>query len=439
MATGVSPTMIPPPVAAAPTASAADAQASPEKPFDSLLKAAPEISATAPATQPSATLAQQHEAHSVPGSIPIASSAFSDVLSQLVVSVGSEDAPTADATLPALPADATRDDDESTSPSDLIPQSLAAQAPIAPSPQQLPTSTTGLVSVDDGGAMPAIEGVPTTTPITGVVVAAAAAVPATAPSTANDQAPTLVTSVASAPAAAIPISENNSKPQASSPHTPHVLQQNDAPNLAAASALSTTVAAQSADDRASVAAPGDDGVAVEKMADGSVVAGGAGTLIARTADPAAKTVPPVLPQVMMPTRPESGFGDDFGARVSIMLDQGISHARIRINPEHLGAIDLQLRMEGDRVVAHFTSQHADVRAAIESSMPKLRDALSEQGMQLAQSFVGGQAAGQSGDGQRQTGTGGDFAALDTEDRATERAEVAAPIMSTKIGLVDVYA
>ena len=112
------------------------------------------------------------------------------------------------------------------------------------------------------------------------------------------------------------------------------------------------------------------------------------------------------------------FDEAIGARVSWLADQKIGHAHIRVTPHDMGAVDVRLQLDGDRVHASFSSAHADVRHALESSLPKLREMLGEQGLELAQADVGQQqsdprAAAGNGDG---TGTGnGEGPALSAAD------------------------
>ncbi|HEY5803031.1 MAG TPA: flagellar hook-length control protein FliK [Lysobacter sp.] len=105
----------------------------------------------------------------------------------------------------------------------------------------------------------------------------------------------------------------------------------------------------------------------------------------------------------VPTDPDAGFDDGFGARIAWMAEQRVGHAEIRLNPEHVGPIDVRVQLDGTRVSAEFHSAHAEVRQAIEASVPRLREMLGQQGLQLGHADVGqrhgstgsqGQAAGQ---------------------------------------------
>ncbi|WP_305806541.1 flagellar hook-length control protein FliK, partial [Stenotrophomonas sp. YIM B06876] len=95
-----------------------------------------------------------------------------------------------------------------------------------------------------------------------------------------------------------------------------------------------------------------------------------------------------------PDLASDGFDEAIGARVSWLADQKIGHAHIRITPHEMGQVDVKLQLDGERVHATFTSAHAEVRHALENSLPRLREMLGEQGLQLAHADVGQQSSSQ---------------------------------------------
>ncbi len=125
------------------------------------------------------------------------------------------------------------------------------------------------------------------------------------------------------------------------------------------------------------------------------------------------------------------FDEDIGDAVRWMADQKIGHAHIKVTPNELGTVEIRLRLDGDRVHADFASTQADVRQALESSLPRLRDMLGQHGFQLAHADVGQQHAPSQD------------AAPRPEDGTTEAGDtvVDAPraVRMTALGLVDTYA
>lgn len=93
--------------------------------------------------------------------------------------------------------------------------------------------------------------------------------------------------------------------------------------------------------------------------------------------------------------PPLAMGEDFdtgiGTRVEWMLRENVTHARLRLNPEGLGPIDIQLQVDGSRVNAEFNVANTQVRHALQASVEHLRELLQQQGLQLGQAGVGGQA------------------------------------------------
>jgi flagellar hook-length control protein FliK len=62
-------------------------------------------------------------------------------------------------------------------------------------------------------------------------------------------------------------------------------------------------------------------------------------------------------------------------------------AELRINPPHLGPVDITLTVSDDQANAVFASPHAVVRETIESALPRLREVLAESGINLGQASV----------------------------------------------------
>ncbi len=140
-----------------------------------------------------------------------------------------------------------------------------------------------------------------------------------------------------------------------------------------------------------------------------------------------------------PTATPHVGGDDFddalSARIGWLADQKIGHATIKVTPHDLGLIEVRLQMDGDKVHATFSSAHADVRHALESSIPRLREMLNEQGFQLGNADVGQQHTAQDGKaGGGQNGQG----SSDNEMAVTETIVSPAQLMRQR-GLVDAYA
>ena len=174
----------------------------------------------------------------------------------------------------------------------------------------------------------------------------------------------------------------------------------------------------------------DPGIAPEPGDRGSLLAPTAGA----TATPARVNAAALAAPLALPPDPDAGFNDGFGARIGWLADQRIGHAEIRLNPEHLGAIDVRLQIDGSKVSAEFQSAHADVRHALENSVGRLRDMLGQQGLQLTHADVGQGRGGEQG-GQAATAAGDDL--QPEHDASPGDLPMSRPVVSR--GLLDEYA
>lgn len=84
--------------------------------------------------------------------------------------------------------------------------------------------------------------------------------------------------------------------------------------------------------------------------------------------------------------------------------QGAAEVRIRLNPEELGPLDVQLRLDGDKVSVRFDMADERVRDVVQSSLPSLSSMLSARGLQLDQAQVFAQARGHASPQQQQHST-----------------------------------
>jgi flagellar hook-length control protein FliK len=99
---------------------------------------------------------------------------------------------------------------------------------------------------------------------------------------------------------------------------------------------------------------------------------------------------------LQPTLPQAGITEAFGRpawaqgmgkQVLMMVNQNISTAEIRLNPAHLGPIEMLIDMKDEQVSVSMSSRHAMVREAMEQALPKLRDMLEQNGFSLADTDI----------------------------------------------------
>ncbi len=133
--------------------------------------------------------------------------------------------------------------------------------------------------------------------------------------------------------------------------------------------------------------------------------------------------------------------DQLAERVHMMLSKNLKNIDIRLDPPDLGKVHIRMHMNGDTTSVQFTVANHHAREALENSMPRLREMLSQQGVQVGDTAVQHQSAGQqqngyaaSGRGQEQSGQsqngnsglGSGFGEENNESDVTLRVNVPSP-------------
>jgi flagellar hook-length control protein FliK len=74
-------------------------------------------------------------------------------------------------------------------------------------------------------------------------------------------------------------------------------------------------------------------------------------------------------------------------RVMYQVQQKIQTAEIRLAPEELGSVQIKVNLQQDQLSVQFVVQQAQAKEALEQQMPRLRELLQQQGVELAESQV----------------------------------------------------
>ncbi|MGZ8163620.1 MAG: flagellar hook-length control protein FliK [Methylobacter sp.] len=104
------------------------------------------------------------------------------------------------------------------------------------------------------------------------------------------------------------------------------------------------------------------------------------------------------------TRPltHPGWSKDLGEQIIWMNNKAIPAAEINLNPEHLGPISVRIDVNQDQATIMFTAQHANVKEALEASIPKLREMLATQQLNLINVNISQNSTSDQGRSQSQT-------------------------------------
>ncbi|MDO6705188.1 flagellar hook-length control protein FliK [Photobacterium sp. 1_MG-2023] len=135
-------------------------------------------------------------------------------------------------------------------------------------------------------------------------------------------------------------------------------------------------------------------------------------------------------------------GEQLAERVQMLMSKNLKHVDIRLDPPELGRLQIKLHINQDQASVQFNVSNAQTRDLIEQAMPRLRELLQQQGIQLAQGSVqqdsGQQLAGQQAGGQQQ-GTGNSGGGRHAEAAEEDAGSAVAMTVSEQRDGIDYYA
>jgi flagellar hook-length control protein FliK len=77
-----------------------------------------------------------------------------------------------------------------------------------------------------------------------------------------------------------------------------------------------------------------------------------------------------------------GWGDELTNRMLLLVNQRAQVAEVKLNPPHLGPMEIRVALDQDATNISFTVQGTGVREAVEATLPRLRELFNEAGVSL---------------------------------------------------------
>lgn len=96
---------------------------------------------------------------------------------------------------------------------------------------------------------------------------------------------------------------------------------------------------------------------------------------------------------------DQNWATDFNQKVVWLASSDKQVAQITLNPPEMGPIEISLNLNKDGASAMFVSQNAEVREAIETALPRLREMLAGAGIELGQANVSAESFRQQAGGE----------------------------------------
>jgi hypothetical protein len=149
---------------------------------------------------------------------------------------------------------------------------------------------------------------------------------------------------------------------------------------------------------------------------------------------------PVVVQMEQPMH-KSEWSQELGNRIMWMARQNVQAAQLRINPPHLGPLEVRVSVHHDAASVSFVAHHVHARDAIEAAIPRLREMMGENGFSQTSVSVSGQAASghQQNPGTFSGGTAADGRGSDFPDGDELEAVSATTLQAPSLGMVDYFA
>lgn len=131
-----------------------------------------------------------------------------------------------------------------------------------------------------------------------------------------------------------------------------------------------------------------------------------------------------------------GFPAELSDKIVWLSGRQAQVAELSLNPPQLGALEVRLSVSGSEAGAQFYSPHPQVREAIESALPKLRELLAQAGIALGDAQVRDEAFARGEPGAFARGAGG---SNPSGEASASPAMAAGGVVRAGLGLVDLYA
>jgi flagellar hook-length control protein FliK len=186
-----------------------------------------------------------------------------------------------------------------------------------------------------------------------------------------------------------------------------------------------------------------------KLADAASAAGAAPSEVTSTAASSSDTPDPGLlsldftpvhagaeataaaPAVQTPVG-TGGWTEELGTHVIWMAHQGVSSASLRLQPEHLGPLEVRISIHDTTASVWFGASEPETRSALEAALPQLKEMFTAQGMTLTDAGVSREPPR---DAQPAPRPGASTSGLS----APPAPEVAPSVPGRRRGLIDTYA
>lgn len=142
---------------------------------------------------------------------------------------------------------------------------------------------------------------------------------------------------------------------------------------------------------------------------------------------------------LAPSVGTAAWSQALGEKIVWMAAGSQQTASLTLNPPNMGPLQIVLNITNDQATASFFSAQPEVRQALESAFPKLREMMNEAGIELGQATVSADTPRQNDSSDRQAQRAAPPFIVDDNGTAFGQTSPHAVIQQTGRGLVDTFA
>jgi flagellar hook-length control protein FliK len=135
---------------------------------------------------------------------------------------------------------------------------------------------------------------------------------------------------------------------------------------------------------------------------------------------------------------QGGWGITLGQQLLWLVQHHTQRAKLKLNPPHLGPLEVHLSLEQQQSNVTFFSHDAMVREALESALPKLREMLDSQGIALHQANVSDQPLAYQQQGMDQQLANQKWGTKQRDESEIKLGDDQPLYRAVKVGIVDHY-
>ena len=135
------------------------------------------------------------------------------------------------------------------------------------------------------------------------------------------------------------------------------------------------------------------------------------------------------------------FNEGFSQQIVVLAQHGIQQAQMSLSPPDLGPVDVRITVANDEASVQIAAPTGAAREAIQEALPRLKEMMEQSGVRLNDAGVFAQLPqrDQSGGAQQRADWWSQDQHMNGSSARPDDEPIPAPVLMTRIGLIDAYA